>query len=343
MFNRGGYMKSHVFGCALLSAVAIVASAPAQAQNGTLTRSFVASAGVDTNPCTITEPCATFAEAYTKIGANGIVAALDPGKYGPLTITSPVTINGNGWAAITGPAGSNAITINATSGSVVLTGLEIDGAGAAYNGIQFNSGGSLTVNNCIIQSSIQDGSSDQTTGNGILIAPTSAPPGGVIAFYITNTTVAGNAYGGIFYRPPSGSFTAIGVIDHVSAHGNQFGVDVYTVLATGSFSSISISNSILSSNFQDGIVVSNAGSSASISLGIDNSNVGNNLYGLYATGTPYVVLGRSSFTQNEFYGVYNNTSSSTVFSFGNNDLDFNGPLGGNGNATLNPLTTLSQQ
>src|SRR6202046_2276345 len=104
-------MKSHLFGFALLSAFAIVAGAPAQAQNGSLTRSFVSSAGVDTNPCTITQPCASFAQAYTKVGANGIIAALDPGKYGALTITGPVTINGNGWAAITGTSGNNAIAI----------------------------------------------------------------------------------------------------------------------------------------------------------------------------------------------------------------------------------------
>jgi hypothetical protein len=104
---------------------------PVQAQNGALTRSFVSSAGVDTNACTIAAPCATFATAYTKIGANGIIAALDPGKYGPITITGPVTINGNGWAAITAPASGNGtisgITINAVSGDVILTGLEIDG------------------------------------------------------------------------------------------------------------------------------------------------------------------------------------------------------------------------
>src|ERR1700730_12363090 len=96
---------------------------------------FVSSAGVDTNPCTIAQPCASFAQAYTMIGANGIIAALDPGKYGPLTITGPVTVNGNGWAAITGPAQGNAFTVNAVSGNVTLIGLEIDGAGAAYNGI----------------------------------------------------------------------------------------------------------------------------------------------------------------------------------------------------------------
>src|SRR5580700_3364845 len=108
-----------------LALATIVVGAPAQAQNGTLTRSFVSSAGVDTNACTITAPCASFAQAYTKISANGIIAALDPGKYGPLNIVGPVTVNGNGWAAITGPMGNTAITINAVSGNVILTGLEI--------------------------------------------------------------------------------------------------------------------------------------------------------------------------------------------------------------------------
>src|SRR5580704_10074596 len=111
--HRGIAMKSHVFGFALLSVVTIFASAPAQAQNGTLTRSFVSSAGSDSNACTIAAPCASFAQAYTKISANGIIAALDPGKYGPITITGPVTINGNGWAAITGTADGNGIIINA--------------------------------------------------------------------------------------------------------------------------------------------------------------------------------------------------------------------------------------
>src|SRR5580704_4264114 len=102
--------------------VCLLPTAPAQAQNGSLTRSFVSSAGIDTNACTIAAPCATFAHAYTAIAANGIIAALDPGKYGPIAITGPVTINGNGWAAITGPAGNTAITINAGSGNVILTG-----------------------------------------------------------------------------------------------------------------------------------------------------------------------------------------------------------------------------
>src|SRR3984885_4282882 len=132
-------MRIHIFPSAAVAAATatLVLSLPAQAQNGTLTRSFVSSAGLDSNSCMITAPCATFAEAYTKISANGIIAALDPGKYGAIAIAGPVTIKGNGWAAITAPAQGTGITISAGSGNVILTGLEMDGAGTAYNGIVF--------------------------------------------------------------------------------------------------------------------------------------------------------------------------------------------------------------
>ena len=176
---------------------------------GGLTRTFVSSSGVDTNPCSIAAPCATFAHAYTLTQPTGIIAALDPGKYGPLIITYPVTINGNGWAAITAPAQGSGITISADVGNVILTGLEVDGAGAAYNGIVFNSGNSLTVSNCIVKDFI---SADGTSGNGIMIAPTT----GAVDFTIVNTVALNNATAGIHYLPASGSAAATGAIDHVT-------------------------------------------------------------------------------------------------------------------------------
>ena len=102
---------------------AVLPAVPAQATP--LTRTFVSSAGSDSNPCSITLPCATFAHAYGLTLSNGIVTALDPGKYGPLSITGPITIDGNGWAAITAPATGNGISISAGSGNVTLTGLNI--------------------------------------------------------------------------------------------------------------------------------------------------------------------------------------------------------------------------
>ena len=143
-------------------------SLPAQAA-GSLTRAFVSSAGVDSNPCTTAQPCATFGAAYSAVAANGIVAALDPGKYGPLTIMGPVTIDGNGWAAITAPSNGAGITINAgPSDDVILRGLTIDGGGIGLlqqqNGIVFNSGASLTVDGCAVRNVVNDGLDFLSTG-----------------------------------------------------------------------------------------------------------------------------------------------------------------------------------
>jgi hypothetical protein len=243
-------MKSRAFCLALLSATAIVAGTPAQAA-GTLTRTFVSAAGSDSNPCTITAPCASFAAAYNAVAADGIIAALDPGKYGPLAITMPVTVNGNGWAAITATAQGDGITIDAGTGNVILTGLEVDGADAAINGIVFNTGTSLTVSNCIVKDLVlNDGDVTGKTGNGILVAPTS----GNIKFTIVNTIALNNANVGVYYLPASGSAVASGAIDHVVATNNAFGgIDVNLYLASGGSAAVSITNSVVSNNGNNGI------------------------------------------------------------------------------------------
>jgi hypothetical protein len=229
-------MKSHVVGFALLSVIAIVASAPAQAQNGSLTRSFVSSTGVDSNPCTITQPCATFAQAYTKITANGIIAALDPGKYGPLSITGPVTINGNGWAALTAPANANGITINAgTSDLVRLSGLEIDGAGAGSFGVLVNSAGILDI----MDSKIEDFSS--TGANGLYVPPAAD----VANITITNTHVSNNYVGlGL-----SGNQKNLNVtMDHDTVTGSTSTFGGVAVNAASNEVRLTISNSIFTAN-----------------------------------------------------------------------------------------------
>ena len=300
---------------ATMLALAVTLPAVSAQAAGILTRTFVSSAGVDTNPCTIAAPCATFATAYNAVEANGIVAALDPGKYGPITITGPVTINGNGWAAITAPAAGNGITITAGSGNVILKGLEIDGAGAAYNGIEFNSGSSLTVTNCSLQNFIFGGS---TTGNGILLQPTSD----TISFVITNTSVSNNTLNGIVYQPPSGSVTAEGVIDHVVATNNGGdGILIDTSLGGGS-TTVAISNGIASNNSAVGISIKNG--SFPLAVSIDNTGMSGNATGIYAYGTANVILGRSVITANGF-GIYNGTSPNTFFSYQDNRINGNNP------------------
>jgi hypothetical protein len=305
---------------AALALAAAVLAAPAQAQNGTLTRSFVSSAGVDTNACTIAAPCATFAHAYTVIGANGIIAALDPGKYGPITITGPVTINGNGWAAITGPAQGNAITVNAVSGNVILTGLEVDGAGAAYNGIVFNTGDSLTVTNCVVQNFVWDNSTP-TTGHGIFMQPTSDQ----VIFTITNTIVSNNGFAGFAYYPQSGATAGYGIIDHVVAANN--GLEGLAIEIGNGLVTVAISNSVAGANGAVGIFIENA-NSAPLTVSIDNTGASNNEYGIYAENTPTVFLGRSVIMGNTTAGVFNATSpNNTFYSYQDNRVSGNGSGG----------------
>jgi hypothetical protein len=287
---------------------------PAQAAG--LTRTFVSAAGMDSNPCTISQPCATFAQAYSLTAASGIIAALDPGKYGPLTITGAITINGNGWAAITAPAAGNGITITAgASDNVALIGLEIDGAGAGYDGIVLNSAASLTVTNCTLQNLFYNGGT--TTGNGILMQPTA----GTLAFTITNTTVSNNGYVGIYFLPPSGSPSVKGVIDHVVADANQYGIAIDPISATGGSIVVAVSDSIFSNNSSDGIFA-DAGP-ATLEVSIDNVTASGNVIGIFA-GTPAnVLLGRSVITGNGT-GVDNATSPNTFGSYRDNRIDQNG-------------------
>ncbi len=212
-------MNSGAFGFALLSSIAIVASAPALA-TGSLTRTFVSSSGVDTNPCTVALPCATFAAAYAAVAVNGIVAALDPGKYGPLNITSPVTINGNRWAAITGQAGSGAITINAGSGDVTLIGLELDGAGVGTQGIYLTSNlsenTSLNIRDCVIS---------HFTDSGITIQPTSSNINDM-NILIENTFSLNNGVDGIKVEPAGIAIVKGVITGSTVANNNSNGLEI---------------------------------------------------------------------------------------------------------------------
>jgi hypothetical protein len=273
-------MKLPVLSVALFSVIAIVAGAQAQAQNGTLTRSFVSSTGVDSNPCTIAQPCATFAVAYTKISANGIIAALDPGKYGSLNIIGPVTVNGNGWAAITGTSGSDAIEINVASGNVTLTGLELDGAGAGLHGVfltsNLSANATLTIRDCIVSN---------FTGSGIAIEPTSSVADTYGYLLIANTFSINNGADGIQITP-GGTARAEGTITQsVVANNNNNGFDIE------GFSFVTVASSVATNNNSYGIY-ENLSANAELIVQDTKSNW-NVLWDLSAAGSGDAWLSRN--------------------------------------------------
>jgi hypothetical protein len=307
----------------------LVFSLPTVSAQAQSPRTFVSAAGSDSNPCSFAAPCRHFQAAVNATTAGGEVDALDPAGYGPIVISQAVTIEGQGWSYIAPPAGGNGITISAVSGKVTIHGVSLNGAGitGGTNGIVFNSGDSLTVADCVVQNFT--GSFD--TGNGILIAPTS----GTVNFAITNTVASNNGYVGVYYRPPSGSATANGIVDHVIATANQYAIGVYMVNASGGSAAVAISNSVASNNALNGVIANNSGTTAGISMSIDNVGAVGNQYGINALGTPKMLLGRSVITGNSIEGVHNATSPNSFSTYQDNRIDLNTT---DISSPLNPLT-----
>jgi hypothetical protein len=288
-------------------ALAVTLSAvSAQAQ---AIRTFVSTAGSDSNPCNITQPCRHFQAAVNATSAGGEVDALDPGAYGSFTISQAISIEGQGWSYVAPPNNGAAITINAASGTVSIRGVSLNGVGTSgiTNGILFNAGGSLNV---------QDSSIRNFSNAGILMQPTA----GAVSFAITNTIVANNTFTGLYYLPPSGSATVNGVIDHVVATNNQYGILINTASGGGA-TTVAISNSVASNNISTGIYLRNA--SASFAASIDNTGLTGNFNGIEAFNTVNVTLGRSVIASNANDGTYNNTSPNTFYSYQDNRINGN--------------------
>ena len=132
------------------TAVLFVVPLSLQAQ---LNRSAVSVNGLDTNACTTTSPCRSFAQALTQTNPKGEVIALDSGGFGAVTIDKAVKIVAapGVYAGIGVTAGVVGVWVIAgPSDVVVLRGLTLIGAGGS-NAIYFSLGGRLYVENCVVE------------------------------------------------------------------------------------------------------------------------------------------------------------------------------------------------
>jgi hypothetical protein len=206
--------------------VTALASMPAHAQP---VRVFVSGQGLDTNPCTVTQPCRTFQQAYNTAAANGEIDVLDPAGYGPLTITKGISIQAHGFGGITAASG-NAITISVTtSDPVTLNGLLIDGAGSGQYGIDITSGASVEILNSVVRH-FQYGIYDVTSTNGSNVL-------------IEDTITSDNALAGIVVQATGTNTRA--TLNRITSNNNIFGV--------GTTTRTSVTNSVLSQNANSGL------------------------------------------------------------------------------------------
>jgi hypothetical protein len=153
------WVKSMRLMVLLLALAAIFTSAfNATTASAQSTRVFVAAQGSDGNPCTFAAPCRTFQHAHNVVAAGGEIDVLDPAGYGAVTISKSISIQGHDFSGISTPIGGTAITINAGANDVVnLRGLIVEGAGIGNTGIQYNSGGRLNIQNCVVRNLVQHG------------------------------------------------------------------------------------------------------------------------------------------------------------------------------------------
>jgi hypothetical protein len=300
----------------------LLPAAPAQAQAA---RTFVSAAGSDSNICTnVATPCRHFAAAYALTAPEGEIDVLDPANYGALTINQGISVQGHGWASLSGVSGSASITINGGD-KINISGVILDGGGVASStGIQFNgSGGTLTVRDSVIRNFGTD---------GILFQPNSS---GLSQLFVSNTLASDNGQSGIQIIP-TGSGTTTGVLDHVQLENNNgdSGLHVETLTQT---INMTISDSVSANNQYIGIfAASDVGTPVSLMVRnctIANNAVGSNSHGglqVYGTGATMLVT-RSTITGNGLSWI--KVGGGVLLSYADNNID------GNGDANPAPPTT----
>ena len=208
---------------------------------GQATRTWVSGVGSDANPCSRTAPCQTFAGAITKTATSGEINCLDPGGFGGVTITKSIMIRCDytEGGVLSAGAGVNGIVINlpAATDTVFLSGIDMNGAGSAQNGLRIVSGGIVHVRNSIIR--------NYRAANGLGM---SIQPAGVLQLTVVGTTIddngSGATGGGILIQPTGAGGSARVVLrDTVLQNNSNNQLRVDTAGNTGPGISLFIENS----------------------------------------------------------------------------------------------------
>ena len=270
---------------ALLAALSCsLATAPAHAR----ARVFVASYGNDSNPCTFGSPCKTFQQAVNVVDAAGEVTAIDSAGFGPINITKAVTITSPDGveAGIVPVSGGNAIAIAAGSTDAVeLHGLTVDGSGVGTNGIEFTSGGSLTVVNCVVRNMA-------STGLDFVSSATTTQTLAVSNSYFTR-----NSTGISIKLTNTGAITA--AIDRTGLNGNEDGLNVTAAISSAGNITVGMTDSVAANNTFAGVVLNNTGATGSSDVSLTHSLVEGNSVGLLGEGTGGTIwLAQSTLTGN---------------------------------------------
>jgi hypothetical protein len=314
-------MKNSVRLWHLLTAALILtlALAPLASAVPLASQTWVSGSGSDGNPCTRTQPCATFQGAILKTAAGGEIDALDTAEYGAvgtLSISQSITIDGGAGhaATIVASAGQDAIEIGSAAGSTVtLRNIELQGLGpsAGVNqgatGISVGSGSYVHLENVKISG---------FASNGVAILETTQ-----INVSMVNVSIS--------------DITGAGVFVLHASETQAFSIDDSHIFNTGQGILAATNSQFM---IRDSVLAYN-------SIGLDllagsvtarNCEISYNATGIQsAAGTSLAVLGNTITYNTTAFSISRNTSVSTD---GANELYGNTSNGNIGNGTLTTTT-----
>jgi hypothetical protein len=293
--------------------VLLFSAGPARAQLAL----WVSPSGNDSNSCFETAPCATFQGAVSK-GNVVLINCIGSGYYGPFTITASITVDcgaGNVGTVVTGGAGNNAITINASSAAtIVLRHLAVNGLGTASSGITTTGfpSGTLIVEDCMIQG-FRGGTGINFTptngrgllqvsnsqmfdnGTGILVVPS---PNRIASVTLNRVELVANNTDGLFF---GGSGVVAGTMrDSVVGENGANGV-----VSQASQVFFTIEESSIVDNLVNGIETATAGSSVKVGA----STIGGNGTGVLASSGSIVSFGDNHISDNGSDGNFTSTKA----------------------------------
>jgi hypothetical protein len=306
-------MPSFTFRLALIVAAIVVGSHIRQA-SAQSTRTFVSGHGSDTGSCALVTPCRTLNYAVTQTSAGGEVAVLDTAGYGPVMVSKSISITAQegieAGIAVTSP--TNGVTVSAGPNDVVnLRGLILTGSGVGVNGIQFNSGKSLTIQNCSIRG---------FTSSGIFLVP------GASSIAVFDTILSNNE-DGITFSPSANASAFFQRVQSVQNSRYGFfitseGIGSTSVVATAT-------DSVAAANGQAGFFVTALANQGQITMAIDHSKIFNNLFGVKVSSpSGFPDQTTVSLTGSSVIGSIQGAtqaSNSHIWTYGNNTFPPNDP------------------
>jgi hypothetical protein len=268
--------------------IALIVLASACPAFATAQRTFVSASANDSNPCSLTQPCRSFAAAIAHTNPGGEVVVLDSAGYGPVTIANDVSlIAPPGVHAGISVFAGDGVTVNSPTASVVLRGIAIDGQGGTH-GVNVQAATRVRIENCVISNMASSGlhlasantetivtdTTIRTNGLGIAItasAPlvlervrieqntaqglsfTSSSTGAALTAAIIDSAVIANGQEGISIAPPTNTPARV-QIERTSIAYNG-GVGLLVTPATGAEANVTLVRDIIGHNGSDGIFI----------------------------------------------------------------------------------------